>query len=93
MWRPMPAPHNTDVLVLMKDGCIDVANDGFMPDRYTNPYRGDPVFVPARTSWSPCHVGGYDWDWDYDESDIVGWMPLPSNYSPLRIVIDHESAL
>lgn len=90
-WRPIEtAPHNTDVLVLTQEGTIDVANDRYEPDQYVKDARGNLNFWPARTSWTHPHSGGYEWDWDLDMETIVGWQPLPSNESPLRVVIEQE---
>jgi hypothetical protein len=91
MWRPIEdVPHNTDVLILTQEGSIDVANDGFEPDHIRTDARGTQHFEPARQWWRQPHGGGHDYEWDLDGEKIVGWLPLPSNESPLRCIIDAE---
>lgn len=90
-WRPIDTvPHNTDVLILTQEGTIDVANDGFEPDRMVKNARGVERFEPARQWWRHPHTGGYEYDWNVDTETIVAWQPLPSNESPLRSIIDQE---
>lgn len=92
MWLPIETcPHNTDVLVLTQEGSIDVANDQYEPDRYVKNARGQMIFWPERISWTHPNSGGYECHWDLEYEKIVGWMPIPSNESPLRTIIDVEA--
>lgn len=54
-------------LVLITDGEIVTAAKAD-----TKFYDDDRVY------WDGCHFGGYEWDWDFDETAITFWQKLPA---------------
>lgn len=86
MWKPIDtAPHNIDILVATKCGCIDVANDGYRPAQFITNARGVDVWHEERYWWSNPHTNGYESEWEFDPkgSDLTHWMELPELPQPI----------
>ena len=82
---------NVGVLIATEDGDVTAASrlsvtpyidrkKGVPGDVYYNPC--DPTswtnFENKNWIWEGHLIGGYEWNWEFDERNITHWMPLPA---------------
>lgn len=77
-WQPIEtAPIDTNILILTKDGRIDVAIHHYSPAHVVRIYVGEDTHVGDSFCWRD----PYSYDWiganGFKEEDLTRWMPLP----------------